>query len=634
MKKKIYILATIAFSFFEIANAQTPAVTADFVALPTSVNTGCVVSGPTFAQPANYTPTPAGVQLGVNNTGTDICQLFGGSKVFQAMVWDNVTTYVSPTNFTSNVYLSWGWDGLQIGSYLFPIPAGESGGFDPDVAIFSDSSGTFLEIVFENNTTGKIDGYTFSFNGTTFIPATILPFKSTLSHDATKKAKNPNIAAAKNPGAIAVVWHEEGLVNPPQTLTITYSTTPPTTYTNTVSILQSKVYIYGIDKPGDTGGLLGSPTSLIRNFIGTEVIRTAPANSFHLFDRNFNPDVSFSEDHPLNSVLRGISVVFLSQWFDPSTFSIVTGQLSVVQGVIKEFDGTTGSGIATTTVNFTTPFSGKPRIASRLLYTGINVTKDFSVVMGNSVLNLPPCPGGTSQLSSKIHNWWFQTGGTISPVGGVDLLSNTSYATSTAVDPVISCINGKGFYNVTFSAINNVNNALDIVANTYKEGVLVTTAGPFSLVNYGTCGATTIKNQVLPSVASTLLTGQGSGDYAFTSYLFWDQNTKTLDYKKSINNIAPGTGIGLKLAQPQFISDFTCYPNPTDNEILFDFKLAKNEVPSEIEIFNIKGQSVDKFSIEEDLSQQRRNVNKIPSGLYIAILKTNVKEYKIEFIKK
>lgn len=631
MKTKFYITLAIIFAFLGNARSQTAPTTVDYVALPSPY---CSVGTQFGAQPG-YFPSSI-VQAGVNNTGTDICQQYGTIKTFQAMVWDNVTSITSQTNFTSEVYLSWNYGDLPTGSMMFTFPAGQTGGYDPDVAIFSDAFGTYIQVVFENNTTGKIDGYSFKWNGTAF--ALYNPYKSTLCRDVTKKAKNPNIATTKTIGRYAVVWHEEGLVNPPQTLTITYSTTPPQSYTNTVAILESKVYIHIVDKPNYTADLLGSTTLSSADILGSEVIRTTPPGSYHLFDRNYNPDVSYSEEiigSGLNPGQTVASVVFLSQWFDPSTFSIVSGGLSVVQGNMYDFRWN-GSNVLTTTKNFTTSYTGKPRIAARLSFTSTYTAKDFSVTMGNSTAIAPPC-GGASTITSKMHNWWFQsgTGSVVCPTSGVDLILGTPYSTVTTVDPVISCVNGKGNYNITFCSNNVTANRFDIVANTYRQGALAS-AGAYSFVNYGTCSPTMVGNQVIPSVASFRKPGASVSQDAFSNYLFWDQNSSTLNYKKYTTTNVPGAGVALRQMQDkdQRNTKFMAYPNPTDHEILFNFQLGESEIANEIEIYNMMGQSVDKFSIAEDLTEQKRDVSKIPSGTYIAILKTNIQNHTLEFIRK
>jgi type IX secretion system substrate protein len=629
MKTRFYITIALAFVFSGNVMAQTAATTPDNAASPAAT---CGAST-LFPAPANYSPS-AGVQLGVNNTGTDLCQVHGFTRVVQAMVWDNVTN-ISGSTITSSVHVSWMVDGGTPGSYTFVPAAGETGGFDPDVAIFSDANGTFMQVVFENNTTGKIDGYTFKLNGTNF--ALFNPYKSTLCNNATKKAKNPNIATTKNLARFAVVWHEEGLVNPPQTLTITYSTTPPFSYTNTVAVMESKVYIHVIDKVAYQPTLLGSPTaSPILNAPGTEVERTAPANSNQLFGRNFNPDVSYGEEVINSSPNQAIaSVVFLTQYFNPATFSIVTDQLSVVQGTADYFTNR----INTNTVNFTTTYSGKPRIAARHTFNGTVTARDFGVVMGNST-SIISCTGTTQ--SSKINFWYVQTGGTIAcPAGGFDLINSTSYATPTvtSVDPVISCVHGRGYYDIAFSTnINNATNAFDVVANTFKEGGLVVTAGAFSAVNRGVCTSVSmIGNQVIPSVASFRKPGASDLLAVHSNYLFWDQKNKTVNYKQITNNTMPGGGASLR--QMQDASDnksvrFIGYPNPTDTEIAFGFELGEKEVATEIEIFNLLGQSVDKFAVNKELTEQRRDVSKLPSGSYISVLKTNVQTHKLEFIKR
>jgi hypothetical protein len=630
MKNKFYILAASMFAFFGSINAQVAPTTGDLIALPT---TPCPSPGGTlFTPPSPYTPTSA-VQLGVNNTGTDVCTIYGSQKPFQVMTWDNVTA-VSP--LTSTVYVSFNFMDIPLNSVSFP------GGYDPDVAIWSDSSGTYVEIVFENNATGKIDGYTYVYNGSIFVPYTSFPFQCTLSNDATKKAKNPNVTATKDAGRFAVVWHEEGLVTPPQTLTVTYSTTPPVSFTNTVSLLQSKVYIYMIDKPmGYMSDLLGSPTSSIVNKVGIEVVRNTPPGTNNLFDRNFNPDVSMSEEiYPGSTPSQVItSIVFLSEHFNPATFSIVSDGLSVVQGVMDDFRYS-APGVATYTHNFTRSYSGKPRIASRLNST-VSAPRDFSVVMGNANTAVT-CT--TSTLTSKLHSWWYQTGsGAITcPSGGVDLLTlSPFYATGvTSVDPVISCINNKGHYAVAFATNANSTNRYDIVANTYTQGTLLG-AGAFSIVNYGTCSATQSGNQVIPSIASVRKSGSGTtlADNTYNNYLFWDQISKTLNFKKTTNNKVPGAGVSLReaLDEPTSKDDqtkFIAVPNPTDSQIVFDFKLDANETPTEIEIFNSIGQSVDKFAVEADTAQQKRDVSKMPAGTYIAILKTNGQSHKLQFIRK
>jgi hypothetical protein len=91
--------------------------------------------------------------------------------------------------------VSWNFNDTATGSLVF------NDGFDPDVAIWSDATnGTFMEIVFENNSTGRIDAYTYNWNATTntFNTYNLLPFKCTLSNDATMKCKNPNLAATKD----------------------------------------------------------------------------------------------------------------------------------------------------------------------------------------------------------------------------------------------------------------------------------------------------------------------------------------------------------------------------------------------------------------------------------------------------
>lgn len=628
MKNKFYMLAAIAIAFFGSANAQVAPVTPDIVALP---STGCPSGGTLFPATGTYAPSSL-VQLGVNNTGTDVCQDFVTGRTFQVMAWDDVTNVVSQTSFTSAVYVSWNFNNAPTGSVSF------AGGYDPDVAIWSDTFGTFMEIVFENNASGKIDGYTYKWNGSTFVPYATLPFKCTLSVDPTKKCKNPNVTATKDKGRFAVVWHEEGLVTPPQTLTVTYSTTPPVSYTNTVSLLQSRVYINCIDKPGYLGDLLGSPTATILNKGGQEVIRVTPPGTNNLFDRNYNADVSMSEEaigsggsFPSQMV---ISVAFLSQYFDPSTFSIVSDGLSVVQGTMDDFR--VNFGTTTTTKNFKRTYNGKPRIASRLTLTGTYVAKDFSVVMGNASPG-PGCVPGP--VTSKLHFWWNETGsGAIPcPVGGTDIISTTSFSNSgiTTTDPVISCVNAKGHYAVAFAT--NFGSTYDIVANTYRQGSLVT-AGAFSYVNYGTCAPSQNGNQAIPSIASFRRPGASQVDNAYSNYLFWDQSSKTLNWKKPTNQNIPGGGTALRQMQDETSAKddqtkFMAYPNPTDSEISFDFKLDTNEIASEIEIFNMSGQSVDKFAVTEG-SKQKRAIDKMPSGTYIAILKTNLQNHRLQFIRK
>ncbi|GEM_PF-1867682 len=632
MKNKFYILAASMFTFFGNMNAQVAPVTGDLVALPT---TGCPSPGGTnFPATVTYTPSTQ-VHLDINNTGTDICQEVISGRTIQVMAWDNVSAIVSQTSFTSKVYVSWNFNDTATGSLVF------NDGFDPDVAIWSDATnGTFMEIVFENNLTGRIDAYTYKWNATTntFNTYNLLPFKCTLSNDATMKCKNPNLAATKDRGRFAVVWHEEGLVTPPAQLVITYNTSPPVTYTNTVSIKQSRVYVYASDRSNYLQDLLGSPTSTIVNVKGDEVIRTTPVGTNNLFDRNYNPDVSFSEEAIGTGgwpTERVISVAFLSEYFNPATFSIVSDGLSVVQGGKTDFRPTLNP-TTTTTRNFTRAYNGKPRIAARLTLSGTYVAKDFSVVMGNASAT-PGCTPGP--IMSKLHFWWNQTGtgSIVCPVGGADIIASTSYANAgiTTTNPVISCVNAKGLYAVAFET--NLNSTYDIVANTYRQGSLVT-AGAFSYVNYGTCVASQNGNQVIPSIASFRKPGANQLDNAFSNYLFWDHVTKTLDFKKITTQNIPGAGVQLRQMEDatdtkEDQTKFTAYPNPSDSEISFDFKLDANEIASEIEIFNMSGQSVDKFAITE-ASSQKRTIDKMPSGIYIAILKTNLQNHRLQFIRK
>jgi hypothetical protein len=430
MKTKICILITVVFSFFEITFAQTAASTGDLVALPTTVITSAVDTD--FPAPLSYSANSSVPQLGVNNTGTDICQIYTSTTpappplFCQAMVWDKVTN-ASATSLTSKVFLSWKFEtsissSLQ-GSFPFPFQGSSFGGFDPDVAIFSDASGTFIQVVFENLSTGNIDGFTFKWDGATFNQVITPFFKTTFRNDGTKKAKNPNIAVPKSGKGIAVVWHEEGQ-GPSVQLNISYSTTPPINFTNTVAITQSKVYIYCEEKTPNI--LLGTFASIL----GKEVILTNTATN-HLFDRNFNPDVSFSEDrvYPTNPnrIKIGISVAFVSTWFNPASFQIETGNLSVVQGDTDDFNLSTNTTNYTTTRNFISDYVGKPRIAARLSNGIDNLSKDFSVVMGNSITSLASCPGGSNTTVSKLHNWYFQTGGTLCPPLGHNLLTGTTY---------------------------------------------------------------------------------------------------------------------------------------------------------------------------------------------------------------
>jgi Secretion system C-terminal sorting domain len=195
-------------------------------------------------------------------------------------------------------------------------------------------------------------------------------------------------------------------------------------------------------------------------------------------------------------------------------------------------------------------------------------------------------------------------------------------------------LSSKGIYNVVFSTYTDSTIGFDIIANSYKEGTSIILPALFSRVNSGTCGTTLTGNQLVPSVASTISTQTPAGGNANSNYLFWDQNSKTLDFKKTTNALSPGNNVALRQALIKNNSEFTAYPNPTSNEITFDYKLEENEKASEIEIFNIMGQSIYKFLLTEESKGQKSDVTKIPSGTYIAILKTNANDYKLEFIKK
>ncbi len=624
MKKTLIVFSLALLSYCNISNAQlTQPTTIDNVALPSTVNSAaCVYTGTNFNAPANYIPDDASIQLGVNNTGTDSCIDFAGSKLFQAMVWDNVTA-LSP--LTSTVYLSCNFNGSPIFQQTF------SGGLDPDVAISSDSSGTYIQIVFENNTTNRIDGYVYKYNGTTFVPYL---FKATFSNNFAKKAKNPNIAVPKYGGSgIGLVWHEEGLVTPAQTLTVTYNTTPAQNFVYNVSLLESKVYIYVDDKTGPVSGSFASPTSTIINYAGNQVKRP---NTNHLFERDYNPDVSFSEMsiNTGSTITRGVSVVFLSQWFDPSTFSTVSGDLTVVQGARENYLANPPS---TTNTNFTTQYGGKPRIAARLSNgTTSNLSKDFSVVMGNSS-TLAPCNVAPT-TTSKLHNWWFQTGGTICPVAGSDLLVGTIYSSKITVNPVITCINGIGDYNITFSTKDapSATSGMDIISKTYRAGGAITNPTAFNLVNRSAC--TTVNypgNQVIPSVTSIRINTGSTTLNADTDYLFWDQNSKTVNFKQFSTSITTGTGAALRQVLVNSKKPiFKVFPNPSESKVTFNFELENKEIPYKIEIYNLLGQSVAIYKINDKDKEIKTDISNLQSGTYIAILKSSIKEYKLQFIKK
>lgn len=634
MKNKFYIFAAIMFASLGSIQAQVAPLTLDLVALPT---TPCpTLGGTTFPPPSSppYAPTSA-LQIGVNNTGTDICQQIyqtPSTRVFQAMVWDKVTQ-ISP--LVSTVFVSFNFNDVQLNSFSFP------NAYDPDVAIWSDATGTFAEVVFENTATNQIDGYTYYYNTTTGLFALYYPQKSVMRNDATKKAKNPNVAATKDKGRFAVVWHEEGLVVPGPSLMITYNTNPVQSFSSNISMLESKVYIYCLDKTGYLSELLGSPAGPIITNPGKLVVRTTPPGTNNLFDRNYNPDVAIGED--LNGSVFNpsqviFSVTFLSEYFNPASFSIVSDGLSVVQGTMDDFRSVGGGG-PTQTYNFLRSYNGKPRIAARL--SGLNAPRDFSVVMGNANTPIGCSPGVTT---SQLHQWWYQTGtGALAcPPNGVNLFTASSFYGSgvTSVDPVISCISNRAFYAISFATNATSANRYDIVANTFTQGNLLN-LGAFSIVNYGTCSATQAGNQVIPSIASVRKVGSGTtlADYTFNNHLFWDQTSRSLNYKRQTLQNVPGAGTQLRQAEGVNNANddqtkFLAFPNPTDSEILFDFKLEANEMASEIEIFNIIGQSVDKFSITDQSIQQKRDVSKLPSGTYIAMLKTNLQSHKLQFIRK
>ncbi len=629
MKKKLILISLSILTYCNFLNAQlTQPVTIDNVALPSTVNsTTCSYTNSSFGAPGSYTPGNNTVQLGINNTGTDSCIEFAGTKIFQTMVWDEV---ISLSPFTTKIYLSCNYVSTPIFQQTF------SGGFDPDVAICSDATGTYIQVVFENNTTNKIDGYVYKYNGSSFAPYL---FNTTFSNNPLKKAKNPNIAVPKYGGSgIAVVWHEEGLVTPAVALSVTYSTTPPITYTYSASLLESKVFIHAGDRAGNiTVDLITSPTSTIVNYSGFQVKRPVQPN--HLFERDYNPDVSFSEVqiNPITTSTRGISVVFLSQWFDPSTFSTVTGDLTVVQGATKEFNATNPG---TSNINFTTLYGGKPRIAARLSYTtGLNVSKDFSVVMGNSSTPIV-CPPAVATTTSKLHNWWFQTGGAIvCPVGGLDLLAGTTFASKVTVDPVISCINGVGDYNVTFSSKDaaSATSGMDVLSKTYRAGAAsISNPTFFNFVNRSACSAANYSgNQVVPSVTSIRPSTSSVNANADTDYLFWDQNSKTVNFKKSSTSITTGTGANLKQSLGISINPkFNVYPNPSESEITFNFELENKEIPYKIEIYNLLGQSVAIYKVNDKDKEIKTDISNLQSGTYIAILKSSKNDYKLQFIKK